>query len=175
MSTPSTALPAVFIALICGSLLLAGCVPQGGSDGAPPEPRLGVEVQFVWPADRSRVTDEGVHVAAPGELPLRVRLRNVGNVLVAVDLDDLVMRPAASPEPASGAAAPEDDPEVEAVYAAPGTLLLGPGQVRELDFGAVSLFFGFACTVHLSGEIGTVDETRVASIAHDSRPLLVEL
>ncbi len=168
---PSSALLA--LALLVAAPL-AACVPEGSApDGhvAAPLPveeqAVGLEVEFVWPDSRSRITDEGVVVDLPFELPIRVRLLNRGPAPVRVVLDDLLMRPVVEPGDPEG--------DVEAVYPAPAPLRLDVGQSRALDFGQVSLFFGFACTVHLTGEVQALqgpDET--VAISHDSRPILLD-
>lgn len=171
---PRTARPIAPLALVLATL--AGCVPEGsapdGEIGAAPaqSEQLALEAEFVWPAGNSRVTPEGVRVAEPELMPLRVRLRNPGPRPIMVTLDDLVMRPL----PPDGAE-PEGD-DVEAVYPAPPPLGLQPGAERVLHFGEVGLFFGFACTVHLTGEVRLVDGPEGAhAISHDSPPILVEL
>jgi len=165
------------LALALVPALLAGCLPEPsppdgvvapGAESPTGRLALAVEAEFLWPAD-TRATDAGIVFSEASELPLRVRIRNTGRQAVAVHLDDLAMRPVpATDEPVS-------EGFVEALYAAPGALRLERGQYRDLDFGEVSLFFGFACTVHLTGELRAVDGSADSvAISHDSRPILLE-
>ena len=146
-----------------------GCMPEG----SPPDGEIGsalpsLQVDFLWPDDESRVTEEAVIFDAPSAIALVVRLENHSGQPLEVTLQDLIMRPVPTPGEWSGG-------EVEAVYAAPPPLVLLPGEVRRLDFGQVTLFFGFACTVHVSGTAQPVGlPAHAHAVAHDSRPILLD-
>ncbi len=160
--------------------LLAGCIPSGdgvrdGVVGAPVEQSTrGVSIDFVWPGD-GVATDEGLRFADADAdvLRLKVRVENPHPHPVIVDLDDLVMRP--HPDPGEDG---ESEGLIEAVYPAPGALHLEAGASRTLDFGSVQLFFGFACTVHVTGEITPLRSAGAlepVAVSHDSPPILVDL
>lgn len=165
--------PTALVALVLLTASLTGCMPEGsppdGHVAAPVAGHVqGLQVEFLWPAEQSRVTDDGVVIDDPIELPIRVQLVNHGPVSVQVNLDDLLIRPVVAP------GEPVDD-DVEAVYPAPAPLQLAPGATRVLEFGQASLFFGFACTVHLTGEVQPLaGEAPTAAISHDSRPILLD-
>lgn len=159
--------------------LLTGCIPSGDGVGdgvveAPVEQATrGVSIEFVWPGD-AVATDEGLRFAsAETVLRLRVRVENPHPHPVIVGLDDLVMRP--HPDPGADG---ESEGLIEAVFPAPGALQLEGGASRTLDFGSVQLFFGFACTVHATGEVTALHPAGVLdpiAVSHDSRPILVDL
>lgn len=156
------------------TLALAGCIPQGDGErdgrieGPVGSESAGITVEFIWP-DSAVETGDGLRFPTPDALPLRVRLVNHHRHPVRVRLDDLVMRP--YPDPGAG------DDSIEAVYPAPGAIRLEYAQARTLDIGSVYLFFGFACTVHVTGEftpIAPEGEAGAVAVSHDSRPILLD-
>lgn len=162
---------AALLALFAAPALLVGCLPASEPpDGrAPPveEAPAALSMSFVWPDGAAEVGDDAVRFDELRRFPLRVRLENRGSSAVRVALDALVMRPV------DETADPEDG-FVEAVFESPPAFEMRAGEVRELGYGDVWLFFGFACTLHVTGEISPAGAPeRAASVVHHSRPVLV--